>query len=444
MASRELRPKIRLGKSNPMRVKAAFWAIGLLAGGGGIYAAYHYAATTEVEVPVSRVRRGDFTMTVKTRGEIKSARSLSIRAPQVPSLTIQKLATNGAAVNKGDVVVEFDSVTQEQNVLTRTVAVQTAEGQVTQTKASQRITNETNALNKTKSEFALEQAKLEASKAEVLSDVLGQQNRISVGTAEGALQQVKAAINATQVGNEAEMVRYNQTVTSQKKNLELTKSYLTKMKLYAPIDGVVSINSNFRATGSYGSTPPPYKEGDSVFTNAEIAQIPDLSEMYIDLKLDEVDRGKLKIGQSVQVRVDAIPDREFTAELDYISPVAALTFSGGAGASASGGGQSAQKSFPARATLKILDPRLRPGMSGTATITTKRVPNALLIPARANFDDHGKPAAFLQSGKAFASRHIQIGDRNEDDVIVTGGLKEGDIVALEDPVELAKKAKKKI
>ena len=33
--------------------------------------------------------------------------------------------------------------------------------------------------------------------------------------------------------------------------------------------------------------------------------------MRIELKLEEVDRGKLKLGQQLKVRVDAIPDKEF-------------------------------------------------------------------------------------------------------------------------------------
>ena len=56
--------------------------------------------------------------------------------------------------------------------------------------------------------------------------------------------------------------------------------------------------------------------------------MPDLSEMYINLNLEEVDRGKLQMGQEVRVRVDAIPDKEFIGEIDFISPIASLVFQG--------------------------------------------------------------------------------------------------------------------
>jgi multidrug efflux pump subunit AcrA (membrane-fusion protein) len=151
--------------------------------------------------------------------------------------------------------------------------------------------------------------------------------------------------------------------------------------------------------------------------------------------LEEVDRGKLRLGQMVKVRVDAIPDKEFDAELDYISPIAALVFKGGS---------TPEKTFPARATLKNLDARLRPGMSASTEVIIERQPNTLLIPVRASFSKDGKPAVYVQKGKDFVIRPIEVGKQNDEDIIVTGGLKESDMVTLESPAEAAKRAKKKL
>src|SRR5690606_22838845 len=137
------------------------------------------------------------------------------------------------------------------------------------------------------------------------------------------------------------------------------KGYLSKMVLVAPQDGIVNILPNFRAQGSFGSAPPPFKEGDRAWTGAAIAEIPDLSQMRIELKLEEVDRGRLQLGQAVKVRVDAIADRELKAQLHWISPIAAVQYRGMG---------SSEKSFPAFAALRELDDRLRPGMSATAEV----------------------------------------------------------------------------
>src|SRR5437016_14399344 len=134
MASKDRRPSQRLGKSNPRRMKIITWIVVLGMCVGGVYAAYRYTGTTEVEVPVARVRRGDFIIAVRTRGDIKSARSVILKAPQVPGLRIVHLAEPGRPVKKGDVVVEFDNSQQDQDVITRTTNVRAVDGEIVQTK----------------------------------------------------------------------------------------------------------------------------------------------------------------------------------------------------------------------------------------------------------------------------------------------------------------------
>lgn len=406
-----------------------------MACGSGLYAAYRSSLTTEVEVAVAPARRADFVISIRVRGEIKSARSTILRAPQAPGLRIVHLASQGSEVKKGDVVVEFDPVQQQQNVIQQTLQVQSIEGSIDQLKATQAINNGADALTKMTSEYGVESSKLDASKAEVIDAIDGEKFRIAVGVQEGSLQQVKATINAHLVGNVADDVRLNQQRDKALKDLHTANSYLGMMQLRAPSDGVVNLLTNFRSAGTFGQTPPPFKEGDTVWNGAEIVEIPDLSELYIDLKLGEVDRGKLQLGQPVRIRVDAIPDKEFTAKLDYVSPIAVLVFRGGA---------TAEKTFPAHATLTNLDPRLSPGMSASAEVIVQREPHRLLIPIRASFDRDGKPIVYRQQGNSFKVVPIEVGSRNDDDIVVLSGLKEGDIVTLESPAEAAKRAKKKI
>ena len=77
--------------------------------------------------------------------------------------------------------------------------------------------------------------------------------------------------------------------------------------------------------------------------------------------------------------------------------------------------------------------------SGAITFTAD--PNGF----RYSFAKDGKPAVYRQVSKAtFATVPIEVGKQNDDDVIVTSGLKEGDVVTLESPAEAAKRAKKKL
>ena len=270
--------------------------------------------------------------------------------------------------------------------------MQSIQGSIDQMKATQKINDDADAMSKMTVRVWRGERQAGRQQGRGALRIDGEKFRITVGVTEGSLQQVKANINAHQVGNQADNFRLQQQKDKAMRDLDTASSYLGMMQLRAPTDGVVNVLPNFRSAGTFGQSTPPFREGDNVWNGAEIVEIPELTELYIDLKLEEVDRGKIQLGQPVRIRVDAIPDKEFTATLDFISPIAALIFKGGA---------TPEKTFPARATLKNLDPRLSPGMSASAEVIIEREPNKLLIPVRASFDKDGKPAAYLQLGSSF-------------------------------------------
>src|SRR5437762_1089498 len=430
--SKDVKPKIRIGQKKSTKRKVASWASAAIVFGGAGFAAYRLTESTEVDVAVARVRRADFVISVRARGEIKSTRSVTLTAPQVPNVRIVKLAESGHLVKKGDVVVEFDSAQQEQNLLERTTNVRAVDSEIVQTKATHTIDDEADAINLMTAGYNVERAKLDASKAEVVSEIEGAKSRIQVGVSEGEKKQVETSIDSRKVQHEADIERLDHKKDKSLRDVQQSKTYLSKMVIVAPSDGIVNLLPNFRSGGSFGQSPPRFKEGDNAWTGAAIAEIPDLSEMRIELKLEEVDRGKLRVGQPVRIRVDAIPEKEFTAELNWISPIASLIFKGFG---------NSDKVFPCYATLKNLDPRLRPGMSASAEIIIERQPSALLIPSRASFLEQGKPAVYVQQGQQFLKRTIEVGRRNDDDIVVLKGLKEGEMVTLESPAEAAKRAK---
>jgi multidrug efflux pump subunit AcrA (membrane-fusion protein) len=431
----EIKPKIRIGQSEGgLRRRRIIMGLLLVAAAGGGYAAYNYnAKSSVVEVPVAKVRRGEFTIVVRTRGEIRSVNSSLIAAPQVPDPRIVKLAENGKPIRKGDIIVEFDAAQLEQSLLVRETSVRTVDSQIVQTKASHRIVNEMDGMNKMTAEYNLERSKLEASKAEVVSQIEGAKSRIDVDISSGELGQVGQTIKTHNATQNADLERLEQTKDKALRDVSRNKGYMQNMVLRAPSDGIVNVLPNFRTQGSWGSSPPPFKEGDRAWTGAAIAEIPDLSLMRIDLKLEEVDRGKLALGQKVKVRIDAIPDREFDATLDWISPIAAVQFRGMG---------LTEKTFPARATLDGSDKRLRPGMSASAEILIESEPSQLMIPTRASFTVQGKPSVYLQNGPNFIVRPIEVGKRNETEIVILGGLKEGDVVTLENPADAARRQKK--
>src|SRR5215471_16861667 len=227
--SKDLKPKQRLGRPGSGKRRIIIWVVAGLACAGGVFAAWHYTGSTEVEVPAARVRRGDFVISVRARGEIKSTRSVILTAPQVPDPRIVKLAESGRAVKKGDVIVEFDAAQQEQNLLERTTTVRTADSELVQTKASHKIDDEADAMNLMTAQYNVQRAKLEASKAEIVSEIEGAKNRIQVGVSEGEQKQVETSIQSRKVSHSADLERLDQKKDKTVRDVAQAKTYLSKM-----------------------------------------------------------------------------------------------------------------------------------------------------------------------------------------------------------------------
>src|SRR5262249_32228236 len=158
------------------------------------------------------------------------------------------------------------------------------------------------------------------------------------------LQRLDAQIAAHKAGQQADLTKLTQNKDKANRDLKQVQDYYGQMEIRAPADGMLNVLPNLFVNGQFGQTPPVFKESDDVRGGAPIAEIPDLTQMYVDLKMDEVDRGRLRLGQTVHVRIDSIPDREFAAELNWISPIAAILFKGITG----GGrpGANTEKTFP--------------------------------------------------------------------------------------------------
>jgi multidrug efflux pump subunit AcrA (membrane-fusion protein) len=374
------------------------------------------------EVPTARVERRDFLNTVRARGEVKSTRSAKVVAPSTPNLTIVRLAPSGKPIKKGEIVAAFDSSTQEDQFIARRTALREVDSEILQAQAKHSIADEQNAMATMKAQYDVERAELEASKQEILSEIEGLKNRIDVTIASGVLSQEKTKTEATDLSQRADLRRIEEKKDKAVRDVATTQAYLGSMVLHAPADGVVQIMTNNRASGSFGTSRPPFQEGDTVWTGATIAEIPDLSSLNIEFRVEEIDRGRVAVGQPVRVRIDAVPDLLMEGEVQWISPIATLVFRR----------FPPEKNFPAQATIREIDPRLRPGMSASVEVIVDRRPDELVIPNKASFQIEGEPVVYVRSGVGFRAQPIEVVARNSSEIVVRG-VEEGQVIALDNP-----------
>jgi HlyD family secretion protein len=88
-----------------------------------------------------------------------------------------------------------------------------------------------------------------------------------------------------------------------------------------------------------------------------------------------------------------------------------------------------------------LEVLLRPGLLADVEIIVEKIPNAIHIPAQALFESEGKPVVYVKKENIFEPRLVKPLKRSESTVVLSEGVKAGEIVALADPT--ARKGEKK-
>ncbi len=382
------------------------------------------------ELPTATVERRDFLRTVTSRGELKSAESEQIVTPQTPDLKIVQLAESGKPIRAGEIVVRFDESAQEDLLVERETQVRQVDSEIKQAEAQHAITDERNEMLVMQATYNLERAELEASKQEILAEIEAEKAKIDVTIANGELTKSETNATASDMSQAADIERLMERKSKAQRDLDLSRTYLGSMVLRAPADGIVHILPNNRAQGSFGTARPPFQEGDTVWTGATIAEIPNLASLRVEFRVDEVDRGRVEEGQETRIRVDAVPDAILGGTVSWLSPIATLVFNR----------LPPEKNFPAFSNISDIDERLRPGMSTTVEVVVQRIADVLVIPAKASTQIDGRPTVFVKDGTGFRRQPIEISATNGTDIVVESGLDEGDVIALENP-ELAAQAR---
>ena len=156
-----------------------------------------------------------------------------------------------------------------------------------------------------------------------------------------------------------------------------------------------------------------------------LMRIGDMSKMVVVLKVSEMEVMKLRKGMTVKITADAVSGAELSGTIDTIAPVAEKD------------NRSGVKTF--RVEAGILRPlaAMRPGMTARIEAVMSERRNILKMPISGLFEEKGRRFAYLYvPGTASQKVDVTIGLRNEMDVEVLSGLKEGDQIYADKPLNV--------
>jgi len=388
------------------------------AAGGGAYFRSHRTAGN-ADAALAPARKGQFLAVVRCRGELVAGKSVPVAAPaDVPDLRIVWLAPSGSHVNEGDVVIRFDGSSAQRQLREKQTALEQAQAKLDEAVAQSRITAEEDKRNLAEARYNLERAELEVSKQEVVSAVQGEQARIDLGLAQKrlAVEDAKQALHET--SSEANIASLSKARDQAKYEVELTEHRLSQMEVKAPGSGSIVYLQN---TSQGYLNRAPFKVGDQVWARTVVAEIPDLSTLEIESKVEEADRSRIDVGDEVRTQVDALPELTFHSCIRTISALTQMSFE-----------YPPTWTFRAFASIGEPDPRLRPGMPATMDVIVDQIEDAITIPTQALFTLEGKPVVYVSEEGEYRPVEVEILARNPDEVAISG-IEEGTMVSLREP-----------
>ncbi len=180
--------------------------------------------------------------------------------------------------------------------------------------------------------------------------------------------------------------------------LEMALYDLRHATVRCPIQG--NVTERFLEVGSLASP------------KTAVARIVNIDQVKVEVGLVDDEVKRVRVGQEVDLRVDAFPDQVFMGHVTAVGSQA----------------DAQTLTFPVRVEWENREHQLLPGMIARVSIRVERHKGALVVPREIIRDEGGRLAVFVVEDSTARKRFVTLGPREKENVVVSSGLEEGDRV----------------
>lgn len=370
-----------------------------------------------------RATRGDLVTGLEVTGTLAALGSDLLGPPQVSDVwdfKISMMAPEGIDVKKGRPVLGFDTSDLQRRLDEKQAESDEAKKQIEKKRADLALQTKNERLALAEADARLRKAALKLETTSTPDIAVGterKQAEIDHSAAKLESEAIRSKLAAMQRAADAEIRLLESKQQAAAGIVARTQDAIRQMMVAAPRDGtVVYVINQWRGEKK--------KVGDSCWKGERVIEIPDLTKMKADGEVDEVDAGRVAVGQRVIFRLDAHPDDEFQGTIT----------AAGRTVTRKRGTQDPVKVLRVDIKLDRTDPvKMRPGMRFQGTIELARAKNAVLIPRKAVFVADRGPYVYRRGTLDVDVVPLKLGRENEEMVEVLSGLTAGDRVLVEKP-----------
>lgn len=369
---------------------------------------------------IAKVKSGDFKIAVTTTGELEAKSSEKIYGPaglrrvNIWQVKIENIVPEGTVVDSGQFVASLDRTEISNKLKDKQTELEKLQSQFLKTKldTSLELRNARDELINLKyameeAELTLEQSKYEppATIRQVTIEKEKQQRNYEQAEKNYKLKFEKAKANMAEVGA---------SLTQVQRNYDDLLEVVEEFTVNAPKKGMVIYRRNWDGgKQGVGSTL-------SAWDNT-VATLPDLNEMISKTYVNEIDISKIKVGQVVEIGVDAFPEKKYTGKVTEVANIGEQMRNTNA------------KVFEVKIKVNEFDSILRPAMTTKNAILTAIVPKVLSVPIEAIHNEDSMTFVYKVNGGRRVKQEVVVGQSNENEIIIKEGLSDDDEVLLSTP-----------
>lgn len=411
-------PEVRLPKQNPGR-KRVLIVIGTIVLALVFWAAWlRYGKKTAVaataSVSLATVERRDFVRSLRLHGIVEATQFYSVLVPSLSGasmdvLIITKLVASGATVKQGDLLVEFDRQAEFKNFLNRQAEFRDFDEQINKKQAEQAAARAKDESELKQAENAVETAKLEILKNEVISRIDAERNQQNLEEAEASVKQLRETFELKRQAAQAELRVLEIQRESAHNAMLYAQANADNMVIHSPVDGLSVLNLIWKE-----SRMEEVREGEQVRAGVPIMQVVNPAAMRVRGRVNQVDIPYLQLGQPVQAALDAYPDLVLSGKVEQISPI-----------SVASGFSQRVRNCVVTFSIQGSDPRLMPDLSAAVDVVLERMPNVLVLPREAVATENGQSYVIVDANMGVAKRPIKTGVFNDTEVVIESGVDVG-------------------
>ncbi len=203
------------------------------------------------------------------------------------------------------------------------------------------------------------------------------------------------------------LVKQNQS------SYEVAHARLEQTSIRAPISGT-SVSKNVTVGEIVAG---PLSGGGNVAFPTAIAEIADLGNLEVHAGIDELDIGKIEVGQEVSISVDAFPDKTFKGT---VKEIALMT----------SGRREMGITYRVKSNMESPEKLLKLGMTANVDFVIRSEKQVPSVPQKSIFTQGDKRFVFAVNDQEIYRKEIMTGIEGEEFVEVTSGLQPGEKVVI--------------